>query len=205
MRAGARPPPFITLKVGSLKINTALEYSTRVVQEGDRRCKKSTLNDLAYLTPLRIPLMNPALHSPVKLQCTLQLSGQTTEYISLQEMKQGQCICPLSWSVHCNFTGDDKCNKRGWGCTPHPHQPRQILPSWLNVRQKADVTTLCTLWGRHNNNVSSLGKICTLAGCWAVERGTVRREPSAGPGISITRKQQTVSLGHYNCCVSFYT
>jgi hypothetical protein len=30
-----------------------------VVQEGDRRCKKSTLNDLAYLTPLRIPLMNP--------------------------------------------------------------------------------------------------------------------------------------------------
>jgi hypothetical protein len=43
------------------KMNTALEYSTRVVQEGegDRRCKKSTLNDLAYLTPLRIPLMNP--------------------------------------------------------------------------------------------------------------------------------------------------
>ncbi len=33
--------------------------STRVVQEGERRCKKSTLNDLAYLTPLRIPLMNP--------------------------------------------------------------------------------------------------------------------------------------------------
>jgi hypothetical protein len=45
--------------VGSLKMNTTLEYSTRVVQEGDRRCEKSTLNDLAYLTPLRIPLMNP--------------------------------------------------------------------------------------------------------------------------------------------------
>jgi hypothetical protein len=45
--------------VGSLKKNTTLEYSTRVVQEGDRRCEKSTLNDLAYLTPLRIPLMNP--------------------------------------------------------------------------------------------------------------------------------------------------
>jgi hypothetical protein len=51
----------LTPLVGSLKINTALEYSTRVVQEGDRRCKKSTLNDLAYLTPLRIPLMNPVL------------------------------------------------------------------------------------------------------------------------------------------------
>ncbi len=42
-----------------LKMNTALEYSTRVVQEGGRRCKKSTLNDLVHLTPIRIPLMNP--------------------------------------------------------------------------------------------------------------------------------------------------
>jgi hypothetical protein len=40
-------------------MNTALEYSTRVVQEGGRQCKKSTLNDLVHLTPLRIPLMNP--------------------------------------------------------------------------------------------------------------------------------------------------
>jgi hypothetical protein len=40
-------------------MNTALEYSTRVVQEGGRRCKKSTLHDLVHLTPLRIPLMNP--------------------------------------------------------------------------------------------------------------------------------------------------
>jgi hypothetical protein len=46
-----------TQLVGSLKMYTTLEYST--VQEGDRRCKKSTLNDLAYMTPLRIPLMNP--------------------------------------------------------------------------------------------------------------------------------------------------
>jgi hypothetical protein len=28
-------------KAGSLKMNTALEYSTRVVQEGGRRCKKT--------------------------------------------------------------------------------------------------------------------------------------------------------------------
>jgi hypothetical protein len=32
-----------------------------VVQEGGRRCKKSTLNDLVHLTPLRIPLMNPPI------------------------------------------------------------------------------------------------------------------------------------------------
>ncbi len=42
-------------------MNTALEYSTRVAQEGGRRCKKSTLNDLVHLTPLRIPLMNPPI------------------------------------------------------------------------------------------------------------------------------------------------
>ncbi len=29
---------------------------------------------------------------------------------------------------------------------PHPHQPGLILPSSLNVRQKAAVATLCTLW-----------------------------------------------------------
>jgi hypothetical protein len=52
-------PEFVWLKAGSLKMNTALEYSTRVVQEGGRRCKKSTLNVLVHLTPLRIPLMNP--------------------------------------------------------------------------------------------------------------------------------------------------
>jgi hypothetical protein len=49
-------------KAGSLKMKTALEYSTRVVQEGGRRCKKSTLNDLVHLTPLRIPLMSPPIH-----------------------------------------------------------------------------------------------------------------------------------------------
>ncbi len=50
-------------------MNTALEYSTRVVQEGGRRCKKSTLNDLVHLTPLRIPLMN----SPREL-CTVRFT-----------------------------------------------------------------------------------------------------------------------------------
>jgi hypothetical protein len=37
-----------------------------VVQEGGRRCKKSTLNDLVHLTPLRIPLMNPPL-TPLRI------------------------------------------------------------------------------------------------------------------------------------------
>ncbi len=37
------------------------------------------------------------------------------------EMKQGQCVCPLSWSVHCNFTGDGKCKERG--CVHPPPSP----------------------------------------------------------------------------------
>jgi hypothetical protein len=48
-------------------MNTALDYSTRVVSEGGRRCKKSTLNDLVHLTPLRIPLMNPPIVFSLKL------------------------------------------------------------------------------------------------------------------------------------------
>jgi hypothetical protein len=30
-----------------------------------------------------------------------------TEYMGI-EMKQGECICPLSWSIHCNFICDGK-------------------------------------------------------------------------------------------------
>ncbi len=52
----------------------------------------------------------------------------------------------LSHAALCNFTGECKCNVRGWACTPHPHQPGLILPSSLNVRQKAAVATLCILW-----------------------------------------------------------
>jgi hypothetical protein len=86
-----------------------------------------------------------ALYEPGRKDGQTKVGG-STEYIFLLEMKQGHCICPLSWSVHCNFTGNGKCNERGWACTPHPHQPGLILPSRLNVRQNADVTILCTLW-----------------------------------------------------------
>jgi TRAP-type uncharacterized transport system fused permease subunit len=63
-----------------------------VVQEGDRRCKKSTLNDLVHLTPLRMPLMNPPLNTLIKLspatKCThyalfsaIQSNPRTAVYI----------------------------------------------------------------------------------------------------------------------------
>ncbi len=85
-------------------------------------------------------------------------------YIFLLEMKQGWCVCPLNWSVHCNFTGDGKCNGRGWACTPHPYQPGLILPSWWNVRQKADVTTLCTLWSGGPIPTRVISKKCIFFG-----------------------------------------
>jgi hypothetical protein len=47
-------------KAGSLKMNTALEYSTRVVQEGGRRCKKSTLNDFSKPDPSKNTFNEPA-------------------------------------------------------------------------------------------------------------------------------------------------
>jgi hypothetical protein len=64
-------------------MNTALEYSTRVVQEGGRRCKKSTLNDLVHLTPLRIPLMNPPYDK--------RLPTPAFESNNLLEIKKGTC------------------------------------------------------------------------------------------------------------------
>ncbi len=74
-RRCSRLPSAVTLNskhvAGSLKMNTALEYSTRVVQEGGRRCKKSTLNDLVHHTPLRIPLMNPPMVYMFKLLLSL--------------------------------------------------------------------------------------------------------------------------------------
>ncbi len=63
---------------------------------------------------------------------------------------------PLTWSVHCNFTGDGKCNERV-GVHPPPHQPGLILPSWWNVRQKAAVATLCTLWSHLNCVIPAVG------------------------------------------------
>ncbi len=45
-------------------------------------------------------------------------------------MKQGKCIWPLSWSVHCNFNGDGK----GGGCPPPPS------PAWANFTLMIECT-----------------------------------------------------------------
>ena len=77
-------------------MNTALEYSTRVVQEGDRRCKKSTLNDLAYLPPLRIPLMNPVIQYNV--QCTPTYSPHKSH-----QNKLSRPWLQYHEIIHCRF------------------------------------------------------------------------------------------------------
>jgi len=81
--------------VGSLKKNTTLEYSTRVVQEGDRRCEKSTLNDLAYLTPLRIPLMNPVLFCTLSIAVQFFITGKT---VGEQSGKSNRLVFPIDKS-----------------------------------------------------------------------------------------------------------
>jgi hypothetical protein len=83
--------------VGSLKMNTALEYSTRVVQEGGRRCKKSTLIDLVHLTPLRIPLMNP----PQAIFSFIFYTYPPPVYVHLSPAKEGH------WSEELRFCGFD--------------------------------------------------------------------------------------------------
>jgi hypothetical protein len=57
------------------------------------------------------------------MKCPLLANSIDHRVHILVEMKQGQCICPLSWSVHCNFTGEGKCNERGWACTAPPPSP----------------------------------------------------------------------------------
>ncbi len=120
----------------------------------------------------------------------------TTEYIFLIEMKQGWCIFPLSWSVHCNFIGDGKCNERGLGVHPPPSPARLILPSWWNVRQKADVTTLCTLWcGPHVSCWFTACFLPCLYNCGAVWRtvgtgsGCPGKEPGPRKSDSVWRAQ----------------
>ncbi len=34
------------------------------------------------------------------------------------EEKEGECICPLSWSVHHNFARDGRLSERGRACSP---------------------------------------------------------------------------------------
>ncbi len=86
-------------KAGSLKMNTALEYSTRVAQEGGRRCKKSTFDDLVHLTPLRIPLMNPPLcsvHSrcpPSVARCATSTTFCTAAFSARHPSLPAHCQC----------------------------------------------------------------------------------------------------------------
>jgi hypothetical protein len=79
-------------------MNTALEYSTRVVQEGDHRCKKSTLNDFVHLTPLRIPLMNPPYvlryNFCTAVACTVlynTLHSRGLQYKTFWNVKKNHC------------------------------------------------------------------------------------------------------------------
>jgi hypothetical protein len=78
------------------------------------------------------------------------IGGPDHRVLILIEMKQGECICPLSWSVHSNFVRDGSYSERGKACSAPP-------PSlaWANFSIKMECTpegeschSVCTLWSR---------------------------------------------------------
>ncbi len=134
--------------VGSLKMNTALEYSTRVVQERDRRCKKSTLNDLAYLTPLRIPLMNPVLKSlrQYKKQRGLNYLQRTKLSCSRMIRLHALPLPPLSRQqvasscVSLVQITDGRGRGRAWSQIVRPQESLVAYESFNTLCQKAQMT-----------------------------------------------------------------
>ncbi len=93
---------------------------------------------------------NASNHSLYRMKLVIKRQLSHRVHI-LVEMKQGQCICPLSWSVHCNFTGEGKCNERGWACTPTLTSQDWFYPHhWMYARkQRLQLCVLCELsWGK---------------------------------------------------------
>jgi hypothetical protein len=59
----------------------------------------------------------------------------------------GECICPLSWSVHHNLVSNDRYSERGWAYTT------TLSPGWPNYSIMMECTpkngnfhSVCTLW-----------------------------------------------------------
>ncbi len=63
------------------------------------------------------------------------------------EMKYGECIGPLSWSVHCNFVRDGK-QSGGGGRAPHPPSPARADFSIMMdcMPEIGHCHSVCTLW-----------------------------------------------------------
>ncbi len=68
-----------------------------------------------------------------------------------------------SWSVHCNFTGDGKCNERGWACTPLPSPARAnftLMTECMYARTQR--LLLCVLCGQVVDIVAAGGRYDVL-------------------------------------------
>ncbi len=101
-------------------------------------------------TIILIILPHPRLTSRLSYLTTLYSTFYHRVPAYRVEMKQDECNCPLSRSVHCNFVSDDKYSEGGGREPPiHPHQLGLIFPSWGNVRQKAADAALCVLYATH--------------------------------------------------------
>jgi hypothetical protein len=111
-------------------MNTAFEYSTRVVQEGGRRCKKSTLNDLVHLTPLRIPLMNP----PMVCMKTYAGVDQNLILCRLQHVYHGQPYAKVDLNTMPESTLSPSQEFRIWPQGYIQTYAQESIPSYRIVR-----------------------------------------------------------------------
>jgi hypothetical protein len=146
-------------------MNTVLEYSTRVIQEGGRRCKKSTLNDLVHLNPLRIPLMNPPLHSSTALgwceegrrQSLRRVPTNTYLLLCFKALRKP----PVNLSL-CTIARSRRDFLRGVRCTVYIREV--FLSRHIRDRRPGRLPAqLSGLWGQMNRNSVRRGEKLYLA------------------------------------------
>ncbi len=73
-------------------------------------------------------------------------------------MKLRGCICPLSWSVHCNFVRDGNVTiKKGDGRAP-PHAPARAKFSFVLecTPEIGHCYSVCTLWLVHVTSLNTV-------------------------------------------------
>ncbi len=131
-------------------------WANRIIREQLQRCfyeflsgrkreKHWSLSSCCWNVPAAVLQEQKKNSAAQKASSSESIIGRCYHRVHiLVEMKQGQCICPAYTATLLH--GEGNSSERGWACTPHPHQPGLILPWSLNVRQKAAVATLCTLW-----------------------------------------------------------
>jgi hypothetical protein len=77
--------------------------------------------------------------------------------------EKGGCICPLNWSVHCNFIRDVKCIVKGGGLAVNPPTLTSNFPIKMECTpESSSCHSVCTLW------FQLPGWNCVHYKCWRI-------------------------------------